>query len=87
MGGDEFVTFSPRPGKKRSPEVIKRIRNSFKEPFVVENKSIYLSTSIGKALFPEDGQSVRELLIVADERMYSDKDRTNGRINKSRIEE
>jgi len=87
MGGDEFVYVLPSTGKEEIAEVIKRIRNSFKEPFVVENKSIYLSTSIGKALFPEDGQSVRELLIVADERMYSDKDRTNGRINKSRIEE
>ena len=87
MGGDEFVYVLPSTGKEEAAEVIKRIRNSFKEPFIVENKSIYLSTSIGVALFPEDGKSVRELLIVADERMYSNKGRTNGKTNKSRIEE
>jgi len=86
MGGDEFVYVLPSTGIEGSVKAIARIRKAFDEPFDVEGRKVYLTASIGVAMFPDDGQNIRELLIVADERMYADKSKTEDAVRKSRIE-
>lgn len=45
----------------------------FKEPFQIADKEVYVSTSIGVALYPDDGNDVETLLKNADAAMYSAK--------------
>lgn len=86
LGGDEFVYLLSASGKDGAGEVSDRIRTSLSEPFFVKNKKVHLSISVGAATFPEDGQVVRALLIVADERMYLQKRNNSGKFENTKID-
>ena len=75
MGGDEFVYVLPSTGKKGSREAETRIHQAFEDPFSVKGRSLKLTASVGIAVFPDDGKTIRELLIVADEKMYENKEK------------
>jgi EAL domain-containing protein (putative c-di-GMP-specific phosphodiesterase class I) len=51
-------------------KVARRILNIFAEPFTIEQQELYISASIGIALFPTDGENADELLKSADVAMY-----------------
>ncbi len=71
LGGDEFVILltgaSDRAGTITAAE---RILALFTEPFELEGRQVYSSTSIGVALYPKDGRDVNDLLRSADTAMY-----------------
>ena len=71
LGGDEFVIVltgaSDREGIITAAE---RILASFGEPFELDGRQVYSSTSIGVALYPKDGKDVNDLLRSADTAMY-----------------
>lgn len=71
LGGDEFTVILNDLDK---PEDIERIANSIlsalSAPFKLSDKQAYISTSIGIALAPENGDSSEELLKHADQAMY-----------------
>jgi diguanylate cyclase (GGDEF)-like protein len=74
LAGDEFIillqdTLGPGDAQK----VAIRIIGSLSEPFIVNQQEIHISTSIGIALFPTDGDDGNELLKNADIAMYSAK--------------
>ena len=75
LGGDEFTVLLPR---IHHPEdallVAHRIRDLMHRPFVIEGKELVLTTSIGIAIFPDDGQDGAALLKHADTAMYHAKD-------------
>jgi diguanylate cyclase (GGDEF)-like protein/PAS domain S-box-containing protein len=74
MGGDEFVVLLD---DARSPEdidiVIKKIRESVRQPIHIQDHVLYIHTSIGIATFPEHGTNAEQLLQYADAAMYADK--------------
>ncbi len=78
LGGDEFLVMLE--GLSR-PEQAERVAGqlvaAFKEPFQIQSDEVYISTSIGMTLFPDDGESVDELMQYADTAMYRAKQ--NGR--------
>ncbi|MBN2218931.1 MAG: diguanylate cyclase [Kosmotogaceae bacterium] len=74
MGGDEFVYILPSTGKEGSREAEMRIHKAFENPFSIKGRNLKLTASVGVAVFPDDGKSIRELLIVADEKMYENKE-------------
>jgi diguanylate cyclase (GGDEF)-like protein len=65
----------PSTGKKGSREAETRIHQAFEDPFSVKGRSLKLTASVGIAVFPDDGKTIRELLIVADEKMYENKEK------------
>ncbi len=74
IGGDEFVIITPNIKQDKAiKDVISRISNLSKKTFVLQGKSIHISASIGYSCFPQDGQDIKTLLQVADEKMYDDK--------------
>jgi diguanylate cyclase (GGDEF)-like protein/PAS domain S-box-containing protein len=78
IGGDEFVLVLPQ--ISHIDDVTKftqRILNAFEEPFVFGPHRIEITTSIGIALYPDDGIEIDHLLKHADSAMYWVKD--NGR--------
>jgi GGDEF domain-containing protein len=50
-----------------------RIRAAFIEPFMLGEVTLQIGASVGGSLWPEDGQSINELVTHADEAMYQDK--------------
>lgn len=74
IGGDEFVMILPNPGR---PEEIAAIATRIIEgiacPIEVGGLSLRVGTSIGIAVFPNDGRDASSLLKNADAAMYDAK--------------
>ena len=71
LGGDEFVVVIPELHDDDHVQLLtSRIQKALEEPIVVNEQKITIGVSIGKALCPEDGHTVDELLGAADKRMY-----------------
>ncbi|HEY4540760.1 MAG TPA: diguanylate cyclase, partial [Noviherbaspirillum sp.] len=74
-GGDEFIILLT--GIQRVDDVVTAIRKIFDAlctPFELEGREVFASTSIGIALFPEDGENMQTLLRNADTAMYRAKE-------------
>ncbi|WP_050416291.1 CHASE domain-containing protein [Azoarcus sp. CIB] len=70
-GGDEFVVLLPEIGADKDAEIVaEKIRSALEKPFVLEGREVRISSSIGIALYPEDGNDDHELMCRADEAMY-----------------
>ena len=70
LGGDEFVVLLPGAGVDAAVEVAERIVHALQAPFVLGENEIFISSSIGVATAPVDGDSYDELMRVADTAMY-----------------
>jgi diguanylate cyclase (GGDEF)-like protein/PAS domain S-box-containing protein len=80
IGGDEFVLVLPQ--ISRIDDVTKfaqRILGAFEEPFVFSGHRLQVTTSIGIAVYPEDGTDMENLLKNADSAMYLAKEQGRGR--------
>jgi len=81
IGGDEFMIILPSTGgKTQSTHVAQQILKAIKAPFFHQGKKIELSTSIGLSIYPQNGNSVEELIRAADQAMYQAKYEGKGRI-------
>jgi diguanylate cyclase (GGDEF)-like protein/PAS domain S-box-containing protein len=78
LGGDEFTVIVPsvRDGRDAA-QVAEKIIQRFGAPFQIAGHELFLSTSIGIALYPQHGETPEELLKHADTAMYLAKE--NGR--------
>lgn len=66
-GGDEFTLLLPKiDSQKDTNQIATKILETLKPPFALEDKPIYLTTSIGIALYPEHGADAETLLKNAD---------------------
>ncbi|MFD1953220.1 EAL domain-containing protein [Paenibacillus thailandensis] len=75
QGGDEFTIFVPNISSEEEVlEVVQRIIDSFADPFRLMDHEIYIKTSIGISLYPDNGSSVDELIKNADTAMYKSKE-------------
>ena len=75
LGGDEFVILLPRiDSSLDAAKVATRILDIMKMPFYFDDKEIYSTSSIGIALFPDDGTEVDDLIKRADAAMYQAKE-------------
>ena len=71
LAGDEFIILLPRTtGVTQTNKIARRILDALSEPFIIDKQELFISTSIGIALFPGDGQSVDDLMKNADIAMY-----------------
>jgi diguanylate cyclase (GGDEF)-like protein len=86
MGGDEFLLLLPEmadPGHASS--AAERILQSIRKPFVLESHTIHITTSLGIAIYPDDGADADTLVKKADLAMYRVKE--EGRDNYQRYTE
>jgi diguanylate cyclase (GGDEF)-like protein/PAS domain S-box-containing protein len=75
IGGDEFVLVLPQvasPGD--AAKLAQRILDVFQEPFVFDDHRLKITTSIGIAVYPDDGKDIDILLKNADNAMYQAKE-------------
>jgi diguanylate cyclase (GGDEF)-like protein/PAS domain S-box-containing protein len=71
MGGDEFVVLLPQIAKMEDAiRVSQKILSAFRKPFELDAYQIRITTSIGIAIYPEDGEDVETLYKNADTAMY-----------------
>jgi len=76
MGGDEFLILLIGLFKEEDVgRVAEKILNSFNEPFICESHELRITTSIGVAIYPTDGEDVETLLKKSDIAMYRAKDK------------
>lgn len=74
VGGDEFVVLTP--GLMSEPDVAqfsRRLAAAVSEPVVIDELTIAVRASVGIASYPKDANTIRELLDLADTRMYAQK--------------
>ena len=74
MGGDEFTILLPGVGATADLAPISdRLMESVRHPFEVGGQPIFVTASVGVAVFPQDGTDVGSLLRAADAAMYQAK--------------
>ena len=82
LGGDEFVVI---PGGAASPGDIERmavtVLQSLSAPFNLERNVVRITTSLGIAVYPGDGESGDTLMKHADQAMYAAKNQGRNRIS------
>lgn len=79
LGGDEFVILvSEETSINAVVHTARRILASFAQPFSLDEREVLVGTSIGIAIFPQDGNDSEELLRNADTAMYATKERGRG---------
>jgi diguanylate cyclase (GGDEF)-like protein/PAS domain S-box-containing protein len=76
MGGDEFLLLLTEMARlKNVTTIAKKILGAFRTPFAVDDHKLKITTSIGIAIFPDDGDDTDILLKNADIAMYRAKAR------------
>jgi len=74
IGGDEYVILLTHiKSHEDAQKIAQKIHHLFSEPFDITHQSIYLTCSIGIALFPHDGTTRDALYTHADQSMYHHK--------------
>jgi diguanylate cyclase (GGDEF)-like protein/PAS domain S-box-containing protein len=75
LGGDEFTVLLPElEHLEDAAKLAERVIAHVRQPFVVDDHELYVTTSIGIAVYPEDGATVEVLIKNADTAMYRAKD-------------
>jgi diguanylate cyclase (GGDEF)-like protein len=75
LGGDEFTVVLPDlTDPQDAARVARRLLESFREPFRLGTHEVFVSSSIGIAVYPEDGLEIDDLVKNADVAMYHAKE-------------
>jgi diguanylate cyclase (GGDEF)-like protein len=69
--GDEFILVMPNSSHETVEDIRKRIEEAVR--MIRVDDQITIGASIGHAFYPEDGLNARDLIEIADSRMYADK--------------
>jgi diguanylate cyclase (GGDEF)-like protein/PAS domain S-box-containing protein len=75
MGGDEFtVLLSRLHGTEDAPMVAAKLLETIAQPISIDGQELFITTSIGIAICPHDGENAEILLKNADNAMYRAKE-------------
>ncbi len=80
LGGDEFAVFLPSLDRKEGMEVAEYLRRIVEE-FRSMDLSVQMTVTIGAAVFPDHGTTVKELFTKADAAMYHAKELGRNRVH------
>ena len=74
QGGDEFTILSSFKDQASISSFAQQITQGIKLPFIIQQKEILITCSIGISIFPENGHDIETLMKNADVAMYWSKD-------------
>lgn len=75
IGGDEFVILVDEDIEEaRYQQFKENIDQAFAKRVRCLDKKLHITVSLGFARYPEDGQDVQQVIALADQRMYADKE-------------
>ena len=78
LGGDEFtVVLEGVAGKEVVSKIAAKICDTLSQPFVFLQQKMFVTTSIGISMFPDDGQDISSLMKHADSAMFRAKENRN----------
>ena len=77
LGGDEFTLLLTGITVEEAERAAQAVLDAIAHPFGVRGHELSITTSIGIAAFPEDGEDVETLMKNADTAMYRAKERGN----------
>ncbi len=80
LGGDEFVILLHDVERIGAEYTARRLLTTMAQPLLIDNMKFSLTCSIGIALYPEDGDTLDDLIKNADSAMYHVKERGRGDI-------
>lgn len=75
QGGDEFTVLLENVTVDDVIKFAKKIRHAFSFPFKLHDHEIFITTSMGISIYPEDGLDMQTLLKNADMAIYQAKER------------
>lgn len=76
LGGDEFtILITEFRDIQDTSKIAKRIIDLFQDPFIIGHQEVFITTSIGISLYPNDGDDSDILLKNADTAMYHAKEK------------
>ena len=58
---------------------IQQIRQAILAPITIEGVTVTVGTSCGSAVYPSESRSTEEIRVLADQRMYEDKEKNHRR--------
>ncbi len=70
FGGDEFAIILPQTSHNQAHGLAERLTNAIHEPFIIENRSLTISMSVGISMHPDHGCDSSTLIKCADIAMY-----------------
>jgi len=74
LGGDEFIILHPYVKESELEYYAKRFLDLFNKTLNIGNKQMFITASIGVALYPKDGTDTNTILKNADSAMYKAKE-------------
>jgi diguanylate cyclase (GGDEF)-like protein/PAS domain S-box-containing protein len=75
MGGDEFtILLADLHDRRGASAVATKVLEAVRHPVLVDEHELYVTTSVGIAIFPDDGADAEALLKNADRAMYRAKE-------------
>lgn len=74
IGGDEFIIIQHDLSEKDPQTFGNEILRKIQKPFKVRGYEIHITTSIGISVFPDDGDTVRNLIMNSDAALYRAKE-------------
>ena len=75
IGGDEFVILVDEEVEEaRYKQFKENIDQAFAQRVRCLDKKLHITVSMGFARYPDDGQDVQQVIALADQRMYADKE-------------
>ena len=79
LGGDEFIVMlSDVEGANDAATIVRRIVASLNEPLTIVGTELFVTGSVGVAMYPSDGTDIDSLLMNADTAMYRAKEAGRG---------
>ncbi len=80
LGGDEFtIMLTGSLGTRDIGDIAENIITALEKPFIINTHEIFIGTSIGISVFPNDGLTETELFKNADTAMYRVKEQGRGK--------
>lgn len=78
LGGDEFtIVLEGVTGKDVVSKIAEKICDTLSQPFVFLQQKMFVTTSIGISMFPNDGEDIGSLMKHADSAMFRAKENRN----------
>jgi len=88
MGGDEFIIVLTRqPDEEAAALASREFLNALRAPHQIEDNELFVTASIGVAIYPRHGKTVAELLRNADLAMYHAKNSGKNEVEVFRAED
>jgi diguanylate cyclase (GGDEF)-like protein len=80
LGGDEFTLLLPGiHNAAEAARIAEKLLDGVRQPFQLQGRELYVTTSIGISLYPEDGVDAESLIRSADIAMYRAKEQGRDR--------